>query len=401
MELNRFRQLVQKNDSKIVMLVMDGLGGAALSSGGETELEKANTINLDRLAVDSITGLQVPVASGITPGSGPGHLALFGYDPLTYQVGRGVLSALGIGLELQPSDVAVRGNFCTVDGEGKVTDRRAGRIETEMNRDLCEKLRGIELPGAKLVVQTVKEHRFALVFRGQGLSADLDDTDPQQTGVPPHAPHARSSGAHATAELVGTFLDRARSLLADSHPANMVLLRGFAQLPDWPKFPEVFGLRSAALAAYPMYRGLARMLGMEILGTPSSPEEEVSRLEEQFGNFDYFFVHAKPTDSAGEDGDFERKVRAIEQIDALIPRILRLRPDVLVVTGDHSTPSLLRYHSWHPVPVLLYSKYCRADPVRVFGERTCLAGGLGPRLPATDIMPLALAHALRLAKFGA
>jgi 2,3-bisphosphoglycerate-independent phosphoglycerate mutase len=401
MDLDLIQSLVEKRDSKIVLLVLDGLGGLPMEVGGKTELEAADTPNLDRLARDGICGLQLPVGPGITPGSGPGHLGLFGYDPIRYQVGRGVLSALGIDFDLTPRDVAARGNFCTVDEAGRVVDRRAGRIPTERGAELCARLRGIELDGAELFVEPVKEYRFLLVLRGNGLSGDVGETDPLEVGEMPLDPEPGSSEADATAQLVRQFVDQARQILSDNEPANMVLLRGFSQIPDWPKFGDVFGLRAAAIAAYPMYRGVARLVGMDLLDPGHSVEDEFSAVEDHWDEYDFFFLHVKRIDSAGEDGDFERKVSLIEKADALVPRLTDLGPDVLVVSGDHSTPSLLKYHSWHPVPVLLWSEHCRQDGVEKFGERACMAGGLGPRIPSVDLMPLAMANARRLEKYGA
>jgi 2,3-bisphosphoglycerate-independent phosphoglycerate mutase len=388
-------------DTRIVLLVIDGLGGLPKDDGGPTELEAARTPNLDRLAAAGICGLHVPAGTGITPGSGPGHLALFGYDPRQYQVGRGVLSALGSGFELTHDDVAARGNFCTVDAEGRVTDRRAGRIETERNRALCERLKKIALPGVEVHVETVKEHRFLFVLRGKGLSAEVADTDPQKTGVEPLAPQPTTEAGRKTAELIAKFVEQARTVLGDQEPANMILLRGFAKLPDWPSLPDVFGLRAAALADYPMYRGVARLVGMMTIEVGPALEDKIEHARQRWSDFDFFFIHHKKTDSAGEDGAFDRKVEEIEKIDTALPGLLALEPDVVIVTGDHSTPAALRQHSWHPVPVLLWSRYCRPDGVREFGERACVTGALGPRFRASELLPLALANALRLEKFGA
>jgi 2,3-bisphosphoglycerate-independent phosphoglycerate mutase len=341
------------------------------------------------------------VYSGITPGSGPSHLALFGYDPLVYQVGRGTLAALGINFDLYPEDVAARGNFCTIDQNGQITDRRAGRIRTEDNKRLCRLLATIELPGVEIFLEPVKEYRFLLVFRGEDLSAAVADTDPQQTGKPPQKALGLEKNAEATVQLVRKFLQQAREVLAEQHPANMVLLRGFSKRPQWPLMQDVFGLRCAAIAAYPMYRGLARLVGMEVIETGATLEEEIKSVENHWGSFDFFYVHVKPTDSAGEDGDFERKVALLEEVDEKIPQIINLNPDVFIVTGDHSTPSTLKAHSWHPVPVLINAEYCRPDRVQAFNEGACLYGALGPRFPAKDLMILALANARRLQKFGA
>ena len=403
MNLDLIRELRRPADTTIVLLVLDGLGGMPDSEhGGLTELEAARTPNLDRLAAEGICGLHEPVAAGITPGSGPSHLAVFGYDPFRFDVGRGVLSALGIDFDLRSGDVAARGNFATVDGSGNVTDRRAGRIPTDTARRLCEKLRTIDIPGVELFVQAEKEHRFVLVLRGEDLDDDVEDTDPQRTGVPPVEPRAGSETARRTAEAVATFVDGARRLLSGEDRANMVLLRGFASLPDWPSLGDVAGMRTAAVAGYPMYRGVARLLGMDIVEAGAKPEESFPVVRQQWDGYDFFYVHVKKTDSAGEDGDFERKLQVIEDADRHLPTLLGARPDVLVVTGDHSTPSQMRSHSWHPVPVLLWAPdTCRPDRVERFGERECLAGALGPRIPAPDLMSLALAHAGRLTKFGA
>ena len=403
------QSLVEPEETKIVLLVMDGLGGLPLKGEGltdlgaaaMTELEAAHTPNLDELAARSICGLHQPVAPGITPGSGPAHLALFGYDPLEYQVGRGVLSALGIGFDLGPNDVAARGNFCTIDDEGRVADRRAGRISTEKNKELCSKLRRIDLPGVEVFVETVKEYRLLLVLRGRRLSGEIGDTDPQDVGEYPMDPEPMIAEAEETAELVSEFIDQAADILADHDPANMILLRGFSKLPDWPNVEQVYGLRAAAIAGYPMYRGVARLIGMDVLESGAELDQELETLEAHWDDYDYFFVHVKRIDSAGEDGDFGRKVNLIAEVDRALPRLLDLKPDVLIVTGDHSTPSKMKYNSWHPVPTTLWAETCRPDRVNEFGERACITGGLGPRFPAVDLMPLALAHAGWLEKYGA
>ncbi|MGB5988067.1 MAG: 2,3-bisphosphoglycerate-independent phosphoglycerate mutase [Desulfobacterales bacterium] len=401
MDFNLIKRLQQPVQSKIVMLVMDGLGGLPKAQGRGTELETAQTPHLDILAAQSLCGLQQPVATGITPGSGPAHLALFGYDPLQFEVGRGVLAALGIGFDLKTKDVAARGNFCTLDDQGRVADRRAGRIAHETGVQLCRRLAEIKLAGVELFVEPVKDYRFLLVLRGDHLHGEIQDSDPQKIGVAPLTPEPREERAKLTAGLVQRFLEEAREKLAPEDAADMVLLRGFSQKPRWPAMQEIFGLRAAALAGYPMYRGLGRLIGMDPLESGESLEEQVESLENNWAAYDFFYLHAKGIDSAGEDGDFERKTALIEAVDPLLPRILALKPDVLIVTGDHSTPATLKSHSWHPVPVILHSDRCRPDGVERFGESACLAGGLGPRFPAQDLMPLALANAGRLGKFGA
>ena len=401
MDHSFIKKLVKPADTKIVLMVIDGLGGAEREKGGSTELETADTPNLDSLASDGICGLHTPVGPGITPGSGPAHLAVFGYDPVKHQVGRGVLSGLGIDFDIQPGDIACRGNFCSVDEEGRVTDRRAGRIATEINEKLCTMLGTIEIPGVELFVRTVKQYRFLLVMRGLSSSHKVADTDPQEAGRKPLDPGPLCPEAEETAAKAGEFIAKAAEVLADEHPANMLLLRGFSSLPDWDSFEQVFGLKSAAIAGYPMYRGVSKLIGMNVLETSDKPEEEIDVLESSWNSYDFFYLHIKPTDSAGEDGDFDRKVSVIEEVDTLIPRITGLGPDVIAVTGDHSTPAVLKYHSWHPVPVCIWGKNCRADTVQEFSEQACTAGALGPRFPAHDIMPLLLANAMRLNKFGA
>jgi 2,3-bisphosphoglycerate-independent phosphoglycerate mutase len=398
--LDLIRSLVVSNGSKIVLLSLDGLGGLPRPESGRSELETARLPHLNALASEAACGLLRHVAPGITPGSGPGHLGLFGYDPLEYQVGRGVLESLGIEFDQRPGDVAARGNFCTVDAEGKITDRRAGRIPTEVCVKLTDRLRSIKLPGVEVLVEPVQEHRFVLVLRGPGLSGRLSETDPQALGKPPLPVRALEPAAERTAELVNSFVEQARRLLADAAPANMALLRGFDRLPDLPRFPEVYGMRAAAIAAYPMYRGLAKLVGMDVIKTGKTYADEIATLREHWQAYDFFFVHYKDTDKAGEDGKFDAKVEALERFDGFVPAVRELKPDVLVVTGDHATPSVLAGHGWQPVPVLLWSRYCGADPVSTFTERACATGTLGT-LPAHHLMPLVMANALRLTKFGA
>lgn len=399
-KLDLIKEISIASPTKIVLLVIDGLGGLPHPKTGKTELETAKTPNLDRLAGKGICGLIDPVAPGITPGSTPGHLALFGYDPLKFSVGRGVVEAMGIAFDLKPTDIAARGNFCTVDEKGIVTDRRAGRISTERCAELCRLLDGLTISGVKLFVRPVREHRFIAVFRGEGLSPEISDSDPQQVGVVPRAVKAQDAKADKMAKIANDFIAQAKKALAKHHPANMILLRGFSCLPSLPTMPQVYKLKPVAIAGYPMYRGLARLVGMQVLETGSTIKEEFNTVKQNYKNYDFFFVHIKETDSAGEDGDFERKARVIEEIDKALPILLDLKPDVIVVTGDHSTPALLKGHSWHPVPILLYSEWCRPDRVGGFSESTCISGSLG-RFPATEVMPLAMAHARKLTKFGA
>ena len=394
------KRLCWTSPSKIVLLVIDGLGGLPHPETGETELESATSPNLNRIARDSICGLTDPVGPGITPGSAPGHLAIFGYDPVQYHIGRGVLEALGIDVELKPDDIVARGNFCTVDDKGIITHRRAGRISTDKSTVLCRLLSNINIERAEISVVPVKEHRFVLILRGTALSPELGDSDPQQIGQAPKKIEALSPQAQKTAEIANEFVSQASSLLQGKTPANMVLLRGFSRRPHIPSMSEIYKLKPAAIAIYPMYRGLARLVGMKVLPDGESITDQLNNLHRYYTKYDFFFIHFKSTDARGEDGDFPAKVRAIEELDKALPGLLSLDPDVLIVTGDHSTPATLAMHSWHPVPFMLKSKWCRPDDVTEFSERACLAGGMG-RFPATEIMPLGMANALKLAKFGA
>lgn len=394
------RELNTQNDAKIVMLVADGLGGLPMQPAGKTELETAETPNLDGLAATGIQGASIPVAPGISPGSGPGHLGLFGYDPTQYLIGRGALEATGIGFELQEGDVAIRCNFCTLDDQGLIVDRRAGRIPTEESAPLAIKLRAISIPDVEVFVEPVKEHRFVVVLRGAGLGGNVKDTDPQATGVPPLDPVADDAASQRTAEVAKQFLAQARKILAGESKANFHTMRGFAAKPALPSYQEVYGLRAAAIAVYPMYKGLARLVGMDVVGDAKTLDEQIDVLRQSWDDYDFFFLHFKYTDSTGEDGDFDGKVQRIQELDKAMPQISSLNPTVLIVTGDHSTPSYLRSHSWHPVPTLLCSDCCRPDGQQAFNESTCIQGGLG-QFEAKYLMSLALANAGRLAKFGA
>lgn len=394
------KQISRETDSKIVLFVIDGLGGLPHPKTGKSELQTANLPNLDRLAASSVCGLVDPVGPGITPGSAPGHLALFGYDPVDCVIGRGVLEALGIDYPLSPDELAVRCNFCTLDDKGNITDRRAGRISTEQNRELCEILDGQEIDGVSIKVKSVKDHRFIVIFKGEGLYAEVTESDPQQLGAPPRKVEALKNEAQWTANIVNKFIARSAELLKEHKPANMLLMRGFSKMPNLPTFKDIYKLNAAAIASYPMYRGLSKVVGMEVLPTGTSLESEIETLKKYYDKYNFFFVHAKEPDAAGEDGDFDRKVKALERIDKALEDIVALKPDVLLIAGDHSTPATFVGHSWHPVPVLLSSKWNRADGVKEFTESACLLGGL-TRMPATQLMSLAMANALKLDKFGA
>ncbi len=398
-DLEQLHDCYVSTSSKIVLLVVDGLGGLASPETGRSELETANLPNLDAMARESACGLTTPVLPGVAPGSGPGHLALFGYNPLKYIIGRGALEALGIDVELRPGDVAARGNFCTVDSSGSLVDRRAGRIPTELSAPLCERLDRIELPGVQIDVFPVQDYRFVLRLRGDGLSESITETDPQITGVPAQEVKPIEPAAAKTAELVNEFVRQAGGLLAEEERGNMVLLRGWAQLPSLPPMGDVYRLNPAGIAAYPMYRGLATVASMEIIPTGHTFADEVETLYQNYDKHDFFFIHYKPADAAGEDGNFDAKVEALENLDPFIPRIRELNPDVFMVAGDHATPAIMAAHSWHPVPFMLHSKLTGGEGVPAFNERDCGRGSIGS-IPATNVMLLALSHSGKLNKYG-
>ncbi|MFC4639061.1 2,3-bisphosphoglycerate-independent phosphoglycerate mutase [Deinococcus hohokamensis] len=406
--LETVRGLAKKTDSKIVLVVLDGVGGLPLEPGGETELATARTPNLDALAQTSQLGELELVGAGITPGSGPGHLSLFGYDPLRYVVGRGALSAVGIGVKLAAGDVAVRGNFATLDPQRLVVDRRAGRPSDEKNAEIVARLRAAipDIEGTPVEIYTESEHRFVVVFRAAGgapLGAALSDVDPQVTGVVPMTATAQDPASEKTAALVNAFVGRAEEALRGEEQVNGVLFRGYSDVPHFPSFDEAYGLRAACIASYPMYKGLASLVGMDVLtveGHEDALEGKVAALEANWEKYDFFYFHVKKTDSTGEDGDFAAKVKKIELFDALLPQLLALKPEVLAIAGDHSTPSKLASHSWHPVPVLIHSAYGRKDAAARYTEEEAGRGSLGLRR-GTDLMPLLMAHALKLNKYGA
>jgi len=391
---------IRDSDAKILLLVVDGLGGLPHPDTGISELETAQLPHLDALARGGTCGLISPLGAGFTPGSGPAHLALFGYDPWTSVIGRGALSALGLGLDFARGDIAARLNFCTVDSEGLVQDRRAGRIPTEKGRALCEILRTIDVPGAEVTVAAEMEYRAGVVFRGEGLGDAVSDSDPQITGAPPKPLVAGDGPSERTVDVANVFLAQVAEKLADERPANMVLMRGFGRYPELAQMDEVYGLKAMGIAGYPMYRGVAGAVGMDVAEVNWDLESECALLESRWADYDFFYMHVKKTDSAGEDGNFDLKVQLLEELDTYIPRLQALQPDVLIVTGDHSTPAIMRSHSWHPVPTAIAGEWALADAAVEFSERGCAAGSLGV-IPSTSLMSLALAHARRLDKYGA
>ncbi len=405
MSTSVLESLVIDNPTRIVLLVLDGLGDLPNPGrGGMTPLEAARTPRFDALAPTAALGRLLPVAPGITPGSGPGHLGLFGYDPVETSVGRGVLEALGADLELKRGDVAARANFCTIDAAGVVTDRRAGRIPSEKCAALVAKLREqvARIEDVEIVLKAGKGHRFVAVLRGPGLAGEVSDADPHKEGKPTPAAHALvpNPQAEKTARIVNQFIQKAAAVLKDELPANAALMRGLSARPHLPGYLERFRLRACAIASYPMYRGVAQLAGMKVLSTGETPGDAFNTAREAWSEHDYFFIHVKGTDMAGEDGDFDAKVRVIEQVDAALPALMALKPDVLCVTGDHSTPVPMKGHSWHPVPAMVLGPYCGADGAARFNEKNCRTGSLNV-LASKDLIAVLLANAGRLDKYGA
>ncbi len=401
-----YSELTLKTKKKLVLLVLDGLGDLATPEQGFlTPLESAFTPNLDKLAKLSAQGRITPVAPGITPGSGPGHLALFGYDPVEIQVGRGVIEALGLGIELHAGDVAARANFCTLDGNGIVTDRRAGRIETEVCEELCALLsnRITKLGDVQVIIKAGKGHRFVVIFRGKGMEGPLTDADPHREGqpVPKVEPvNAKSAKAQKAAALIAEFYQLALPILKDRQPANGFLMRGIAHQPKLELFEERYQLRPACLAVYPMYKGLAQLVGMKKIEGAQTISDQFETYLNEYDNYDFFFIHYKYTDMHGEDGNFDAKRKSIEELDRALPLLLEKKPDVLAITGDHSTPCKVRGHSWHPQPVLLHSEYSGCDKLERFTETGANLGSLGV-FDAKFLIRHMQANALMFDKYGA
>ena len=401
-----YDKLTLPTKAKIALVVLDGVGDIATKENGFlTPLEAAKTPIMDKLSREAIQGRMTPVAPGVTPGSGPGHLALFGYDPVDTQVGRGVIEALGLGLELKAGDVAARANFCSLDADGLVTDRRAGRIETEECERLCailsKKIKKVS--NTQIIIQPGKGHRFVVIFRGTGMEGPLNDTDPQREGLPiaestPLDPSSKK--AQKAAKLIKAFYDKALPILKDERPANGFLMRGIAHQPDIPTFEERYKLKAACLAVYPMYKGLAQLVGMDKVEGPQSISEQFNRYLEEYDNYDFFFIHYKYTDMYGEDGNFEAKKKAIEELDEALPILLQKRPDVIAITGDHSTPCPMKGHSWHPQPVLLTSAFSGSDKLDRFTETGANIGSMGVFDAKFLIRPMQ-AHAMMFDKYGA
>ena len=407
MNLNSvYQELTSKPQGKIALVVMDGVGDIAIKENNYlTPLEAAKTPNLDLLAKDSAQGRMIPVAPGITPGSGPGHLGLFGYDPLEYEVGRGVIEALGLGIELKPGDVAARANFCTLDENGIVTDRRAGRIPTEICEKLCDMLstKIKKIGDVEVIIKPGKEHRFVVVLRGKGMEGPLTDADPQKVGfpIPPVEPKGtKSAKAKKTAKIIAELYKQALPIIAKEKPANGFLMRGIAHQPNIPLFEELYCMKPACIAVYPMYKGLAQLVGMTKIEGAQTIAEQFETYKKEYDNYDFFFIHFKYTDKYGEDGNFAAKVKAIEDFDAALPILLEKKPDVLVITGDHSTPAPMKGHSWHPQPVMIHSQFSGSDKLERFTDTGANLGSLGV-FPAKYLIRYIQANAGMLAKFGA
>ena len=403
--LELMKKITIKNEKKIVMLVIDGLGGIPHPDTNLTELQTAKLNNINKLANISRCGLTIPVAYGITPGSGPSHLSLFGYDPLKYEIGRGILEALGIGLEITENDIACRANYAKLDySKNIIIDRRAGRIPTTKNIELCKLLQENikKIDDTEIIIKPGKGHRFVIVFRGKNLSEKITENDPQKDNFAPKPilPITKDTETERTAKLINIFIEKVKQLIKGEPDANYVLLRGFSKYPDIPSMQDIYKLNPAAIATYTMYKGLAQLVGMKILDTGETLADEINTLTKEYKNYDFFYVHVKETDAYGEDGNFEGKVKKLEEVDKYIPDILALNPDVFIITGDHSTPAVLKGHSWHNVPFLLYSPKYKVSGINSFNEIECLKGDYGI-FHASDIITLALANTFKLNKYGA
>jgi 2,3-bisphosphoglycerate-independent phosphoglycerate mutase len=395
-------ELLLSNDNKVIFLILDGLGDIPNPAFGlKTPLETAKKPNMDNLALTrGVLGRIIPVDIGITPGSGPGHLSLFGYDPLVHEIGRGVLEVLGLNMDLKDGDLAARANFCTIKS-GLVTDRRAGRIPTSETERFCKIINSQveKVEGCDVIIKPGKSHRFAVIFRGKNLTDRLTDADPHKDNKPFVYTSARSPEAEFSARVVNSFIERVMDILKVEPVANGALLRGFSLKPDITPFTAKYAMKALAIATYPMYRGIAKVLGMDVRDEPANYDEAIAILKKNYNDYQFFFFHVKETDLAGEDGNFEEKVQAIENVDRFLPEIAGLDPNTLIITGDHSTPCPMKGHSWHPVPALIVTKTGETDG-QVFHEKNCRAGSIGT-IYSKDLMSLALAHGGRLDKYGA
>ncbi len=413
--LEMLSTLAHKNDKKILLWVFDGIGGLPHPETGKTELETAVTPHIDAFVARSMTGRTLAFGQGVTPGSGPGHLALFGYPNDQIVIGRGVLEVLGssevlLGGErvsrfsLSKGDVAARCNFATrqvVGGQAVITDRRAGKPATAVSTALVQRISAeVSIEGVEVFLLPGKEHRFSVVFRGEGLVGEVTETDPQVTGAAALRCEPCTPAAARAAEVVNAFVDQINTILADEPAANTALLRGIAGRPDIPTLPELFGLRCGAIAAYPMYRGIASLLGFDVLGDPKTWAEEVEVLKANYDSYDLFYLHIKETDSVSHLGHFDEKVKIFEQCDALFQAAIELGFEVVIITGDHCTPSTLMEHSWHPIPTVMGHPGCLFDDVGKLGERACARGTLGD-IEARDLVPLAMAASGKFLKYGA
>ena len=398
LDIKDFQTLTRYTDSKILMLVIDGLGGLPHLQSAKTELESANIPNLDKLTHESTTGVAIPIQHGITPGSGPGHMSLFGYNPIKYVIGRGVLEAVGSGIKLANKDIAIRGNFCTINNQGMITDRRAGRISDNNATKLIKRLSQIKIDGIDITIKHLKSHRFVLVLRGPDLNTDITPTDPLLNNLPINHANANSPKSKKTATLINKFTKLSLDILKNEPLANAIVLRGFSQKPSIPNIGHTFHLNPIGISLYPAYRGIADILGMKVTDQGENFSDLIKVVRNNFNDFNFFYLHYKDTDSAGEDGDFDKKVFSLEKLDTFIPELQSIGFDVITIAGDHSTPSVLSSHSWHPVPVLINSNIPTSDKSRHFTELECKNGDIG-QIYSTDIMPITLAHANKLIKF--
>ncbi|MCK4443355.1 MAG: 2,3-bisphosphoglycerate-independent phosphoglycerate mutase [Thermoplasmata archaeon] len=404
---------------KILLIILDGMADRPVAVlGSKTPLQAANTPNMDWFAKNGMCGQMDPIAPGVRPGSDTSHLAILGYNPHEVYTGRGPFEAAGVGLPMEHGDIAFRCNFGTIDADGTVRDRRAGRIRkgtSEIARDLD----GMPIEGVKVIFKEATEHRAVLILRGDGLSPKVTDVDPHAVGVKYHECEALEPEAGRTAEIVNEFVERSREILADHEvnkkrlkegdfPANIILPRGSGVFPHLDSLEERFGIRSAAICGVTLIKGICRVAGMKILdvdgatgGLDTDMIAKGKAAIEALESYDFVFLNVKAPDICGHDGDPEGKVKVAERLDMMMSFIRKeLRNDVIMaVTSDHSTPVSVRDHAGDSVPLIVYGKDIRVDEVSSYDEISVTKGILG-RIRGSDLIHILLDQSGRAEKFG-
>ena len=389
---------------KVVLVIIDGLGDRPISElKDQTPLEAANTPNLDYFATNGITGIMNAIDVGIRPGSDTSHLAIFGYDPETHYTGRGIFEAAGIGMELKKGDIALRGNFATVTEDLIIVDRRAGRIENVSK--LADALNGMKIDGVRFFVKAGVMHRAGVVLRGSNLSHMVSDNDPHEVGVKVKQVKALDNTEEAkfTASVINKFLEEAHKILKEHEvnkkrrkerllEANYILLRGASKLTHFEPFEKKYKLKACCIAGAGLYKGIAKVLGMDVLqvkGATGTANTDINAkfiaAKKALAKYDFVFVHIKYADNYAEDGNVFGKLKFIEKIDDALIHLIGIKDTLIVITADHSTPCKLKAHSGDPVPIVMFGEGVRTDKVKEFNERSCMQGGLG-RIKGKDLM---------------